>query len=69
MLSVIRRVGVYLIDLYPELLVVFLTYKQIVVQFLKQFQLQVMQVQGIHSPRELEGLVVIVEIVLVLGRQ
>jgi hypothetical protein len=44
MLSIVGWIGVYFIDLYLELVVVFLAHKQIVVQFMKELQLQMVQV-------------------------
>ena len=60
---------VVLIELLLVLVVVLVAHVEVEVQLLEYLQLKLVQVHGVDSPRELVGLVVIVEVVLELGGQ
>ena len=60
---------VVLIELLLVLLVVLGAHVEVEVQLLEDLQLELVQVHGVDSPRELVGLVVVVEVVLELGGQ
>lgn len=60
---------VVLIELLLVLVVVLGAHVEVEVQLLEDLQFKLVQVHGVDSPRELVGLVVVIEVVLELGGQ